>query len=150
MTVEVKIDGVKELHKKLRELENQALAAKVIAAAMRKAFKPVLDAAKAMVPVDEGLLRESMSLTMRKGKSGTIQVGIRIGGGARSKQAAAAGAAFGGGSDLPPARRWHFIEFGTSDLAAHPFLRPALDSSAERVLAILRDELAAGLRKVTT
>lgn len=146
MTVEV--HGVKELFKKLEELENQALSVKVIAAAMRKAFKPVLEAAKAMVPVNEGLLRESMTLTMRKGKGGTIQVGIRIGGGARSKQAAAAGAAFGGGSALPPARRWHFIEFGTSDLAAHPFLRPALDANAQQVLSLLKEELAAGLRKV--
>lgn len=147
MTVE--IHGVSELHKKLMELENTALSVKVIAAAMRKAFKPVLEAAKGMVPVDEGLLRESMTLTLRKSKGGTIQVGIRIGGGARSKQAAAAGAAFGGGSALPPARRWHFIEFGTADLAAHPFLRPALDSSADQVLSLLKDELAAGLRKVT-
>ncbi|MEK7178548.1 MAG: HK97-gp10 family putative phage morphogenesis protein [Patescibacteria group bacterium] len=148
MTITFKVEGFKELRRKLDELRTAKLAAKVLAAAMRKAFAPVLESARAMVPVDEGLLRESLSIKLRTSKrDDTIQVGLRIGGGARSKQAAAAGAAFGAGSEVPPARRWHFVEFGTANMAAHPFLRPALDSNAARVLELLRAELAAALAK---
>ncbi len=143
-----KVDGFKQLRRQLDDMKNQALAAKVLGAAMRKAFAPVLEAARAMVPIDEGLLRESLSLTLRRSKrDDTIQVGLRIGGGVRAKQAAAAGAAFGSAADVPPARRWHFIEFGTANMAAHPFLRPALDSNAARVLELLKSELAAGIVK---
>lgn len=148
MTVILKLEGFKELRAKLDAMKNEALSVKLLSAAMRKAFAPVLESAKSMVPVGEGLLRESISLTLRKSKrDDAIQVGLRIGGGARSKQAAAAGAAFGGGGDLPPARRWHFIEFGTSNQSAHPYLRPALDSNAARVLELLKSELAAGIAK---
>jgi hypothetical protein len=39
-----------------------------------------------------------------------------------------------GGLPLPPSTRWHWIELGTVKLAAHPYLRPALDRSAPEVL----------------
>jgi HK97 gp10 family phage protein len=51
----------------------------------------------------------------------------------------------GNPGELPPARRWHFIEFGTADLAAHPYLRPALDANADAVLTLLRTELQASI-----
>jgi HK97 gp10 family phage protein len=144
--VSLKLHGMKELKAKLDEL-GAKLAAKTLGQAMRKSFAPVLAAAQAMAPVDTGLLRESLSITLRRNrKSGSIQVGLRIGGGARAKLAAGAAAAFGERS-FPAARRWHFVEFGTADMAAHPFLRPALDSQAARVLALLKSELTERIAK---
>lgn len=148
--IEIKLHGLAELQAQLNGLGFE-LGVKTLAAAARKAFKPVLEAAKAKVPVDSGELRDSLKLSVVKLKGGEtgIAVGIRIGKGTGARQAAVAAAAFGEGQtrSLPPARRWHFIELGTADLAPHPFLRPALDSSAHAVLGALKEELVKGIQR---
>lgn len=42
---------------------------------------------------------------------------------------------------------WRFHEFGTSKQAARPFIRPAFEESAERVLEVIGDRLRAGIEK---
>lgn len=142
MSLEIK--GMAGLLNQLTRMQAQ-LAAKALAQAGRKAFKPVLDAAKQMVPKDSGALADSLKLSVVKptSENGVLKVGIKIGVGARSKQAKIAAAAFGESQTkaLPPARRWHFIELGTSKMSAHPFLRPALDHNADLVLELLKGEL---------
>jgi len=146
MTIELR--GFAELREKLQQLPDK-LAAKVLAKAMKAAFQPVLDDAKAKVPVDTGALRDSLRIAFRRGGRGEpMRVGIRIGSSSKVKQAGLAKAVFGGTTKAPPARRWHFIELGTADLAAHPFLRPALDANQGRVLSILKTEIAAGLAEI--
>lgn len=138
------VRGLKELQAQLADLPAK-LAAKALAQGMKKAMAPVLAAAKAMAPRDTGALADSLKLAIRRSRDGTVRVGIRIGGSKRG-----AGGADGKGKDtLPPARRWHFIELGTADLAPHPFLRPALDQNAERVLGMLKDEVLVAIQKVT-
>lgn len=148
--IELKVRGLIDLQDQLVALGNE-LGIKALAAAARKAFMPVLAAAKAMVPVDSGALRDSLKVTVKKPKGGeaVVVVGIRIGRGQGAKQASVAAAAFGEAQidKLPPARRWHFIELGTADLAPHPFLRPALDSNAQVVLDALKEELAKGIAR---
>lgn len=148
--ISLQVKGLDALHAQLRELGAE-LGLKTLAAAARKAFKPVLDDAKAMVPVDSGELRDSLKLSVVKPKGGdlTVVVGIRIGKGTGAKQARLAAAAFGEGQSrgLPPAARWHFIELGTAELAPHPFLRPALDHNAGAVLEALKTEIAKGIAK---
>jgi HK97 gp10 family phage protein len=142
--VTVQVRGLNVLLEQLNALQLE-LAAKALAKAGRAAFKPVLDAAKAMAPRDTGALADSLVLKVEKpkGDDGVFRVGIKIGKGKGAKQAKLAAAAFGEGQSksLPPARRWHFIELGTSKLAAHPFLRPALDQNANRVVELLKVEL---------
>lgn len=144
------VRGLDALQAQLLELGAE-LGLKTLAEAARKAFKPVLDDAKSMVPVDTGELRDSLKLSVVKSGSGdmAIAVGIRIGKGTGSKQARVAAAAFGEGqlNSRPPARRWHFIELGTAELAPHPFLRPALDKNASRVLEALKVEIAKGIAR---
>ena len=147
--IQLKVHGLKELQAQLRALGDE-LGVKTLAAAARKAFKPVLEAAQAKVPVDSGALRESLRLAVKKSKNGDlgVVVGLRV-----SKlaggQARVAAAAFNEGQidAIPPARRWHFIELGTAELAPHPFLRPALDSNAPAVLEALKTELAKGIAR---
>lgn len=140
----VQIHGLKELRATLAELPAK-LAAKALVQGMRKAFAPVLAAAKQMAPRDTGSLADSLRLTSRKGRDGVIRVGIRIGASKRG-----AGGADGVGKDtLPPARRWHFVELGTADLAPHPFLRPALDANKQAVLDALKVEILEAIKKVT-
>lgn len=131
----MKVEGLSGLHAQLSELKAE-LAQKALTQAARKAFKPVLERAQALVPVDTGDLRNALKLTVVKPKTGNavVVVGIRI-------------AAKRGEDGMPPARRWHFIELGTAKLPASPFLRPALDSSASEVLQILKEELAKSIAR---
>src|SRR5690554_412384 len=116
----MKIEGLAALEAKLQELGAE-LGQKVLTAAARRAMRPVLEEAKRLVPKDTGALRDAITLSTGKPKEGeTVAVaGLRIG---KSK----------GAKDgrMPPAARWHFVEFGTASQAARPFLRPALDSQA--------------------
>jgi HK97 gp10 family phage protein len=135
--VEMKVTGLDALHDKLLELQAE-LAIKALAQAARKAFKPVLEAAKDGVPIWSGALRDAIKLTVKKPKDGdaVVVVGLYV----SSKSAYATG-------ELPPARRWHFIELGTANLAAHPYLRPALDGQASTVLDGLKTELAKSIAR---
>lgn len=148
----ISVSGLSELQAQLTELRDVALAVKVLGVAARKAFMPVLESARSMVPMDSGELRDSLKLTVKKPGAGgaVVVVGLRIGKGTGARQARVAAAAFGEGQirSFPPARRWHFIEFGTAKLAAHPFLRPALDRNAAPVLEALKTEIAKEIAKV--
>jgi HK97 gp10 family phage protein len=149
--VSVKIRGMDKLFAQLEQLQVE-FAVKALAVAARKAFKPVLDDAKLLVPRYSGALADAIKLKVEKPSSGdtVVKVGLMIGASRRARQAVVAAAAFGEAQsgELPPARRWHFIELGTSKQSAHPYLRPALDRNAELVLTLLKTELQAAIAKV--
>jgi len=139
--ISLKLEGLEGLNAQLRELKALA-AARVLTRAARLAFAPVLETAKALVPVDTGLTRDNIKLQVQKpkGAGAVLAVGLRI--------AAAKGAQkLGREVSLSPHWRWHFIELGTSKMAAKPFLRPALDQNAARVLETLKRELLAGIQR---
>lgn len=133
----VTVEGLKDLQQQLLDLGAE-IGQKVLAAAARKAMVPVLNDAKALCPKDSGALADSITLTATKPKEGdaVAVAGLKIG----SSDLTAKG-------ELPPARRWHFVELGTSKMAAHPFLRPALDRQASTVLDVLKVELQAGIQR---
>lgn len=145
----IRIHGLKELQAQLKALGDVELAGKVLAKAAREAFKPVLEAAKAAAPKDTGELADSLLLATRRRPDGSVVVGIKIGRGKGARQASIAAAAFGEGqsTSLPPARRWHFIELGTSKQPAHPFLRPALDTNSAAVFEGLKANLRKGIER---
>lgn len=70
-----KIEGLEELEKKLVELGKQSK--KLMRKALRKAAKPTLSEAKALVPVKTGAVQRSLKI--RSGKSGKGRVSIIIG-----------------------------------------------------------------------
>lgn len=135
--VEFKVSGFDSLNEKLMQLKAE-FAVKALAQAARKAFMPVLLAAKENVPIWSGALRDAIKITVTKPKEGdaVVVVGLFI----SSKSAYDTG-------ELPPSRRWHFIELGTAKLAAHPYLRPALDGKAPEVLDQLKTELAKSIAR---
>jgi HK97 gp10 family phage protein len=147
----MKVYGLFELAQGLRDLEQELVGLgpkdgqKALRAAGRKAFKPVLDAAKAKAPIDTGLLRDHIRIVTQAPKdgAGVAVVGLRI---AKAKTGAP-------DSERPldyqsPHWRWHFIEKGTSKKAARPFLRPALDENADVVVTTLKGELAKVIERV--
>lgn len=166
--ISMQLQGMEGLQAQLVELGAE-LGAKTLAAAARRAMKPVLDTARSLVPVLSGDLRDALRLTVVKPDAGdaVVAVGITISSqSARGKaikaavkkavggEAAAKGlkvtrvSVSGGGlNELPPSKRWWFIELGTVKLAAHPFLRPALDQNVDVVLSALKEELAQGIER---
>jgi HK97 gp10 family phage protein len=138
--ISFKLDGLEDLKGQIAGLEAE-VAAKAIALAARRAFAPVLEAARALVPVDTGLTRDHIVIARQKGgDDGTV---VRVG----LKVKAFKGAAKLGRKTSSPHWRWRFIELGTVKMPAHPFLRPALDQNASEVLAILREELAKSIAR---
>lgn len=135
--VSLKVSGLDAINKQLLELKAET-AAKVLAAACRKAFQPVLWVARGLVPVDSGALRDSLKISTSKADEGDmiVSVGITVG----KKQGGKPG-------ELAPSTRWHFIELGTARIPASPYLRPALDQNADGVVAILKEELVQGIER---
>ncbi len=128
--------GLQALQDQLLEIGAE-LGQKTLAAASRRAFAQVIERAKGLVPVDSGALRDALRLRVVKPKGGDtmVVVGMYV------------AATKGNGKELPPARRWHFVELGTVHMPAHPFARPALDATAGSVLEDLKTELAAAIQR---
>jgi HK97 gp10 family phage protein len=141
--ISLNVHGLKDLQMQLEELRDVELAAKTLASAARKAFKPVLEAAQSRAPVDTGVLRDSIKIAVKKPKNGdaVVVVGLRI---AKDKTAAART----GRKNADASWRWHFVELGTRFQGSRPFLRPALDGNAQAVVEALKTELAKGIQRV--
>lgn len=142
--VEMKVSGLDALQAQLVALGTE-LGIKALAQAARKAFLPVIDAARALVPKYSGALAAAIKISVAKPRAGdgVVVVGLYIGAGPKDS----AGGALLGRAELPPARRWHLIELGTSKLAAHPYIRPAFESNVAGILSGLKAELQISITK---
>lgn len=142
--INLKVHGLKELQAQLKALGPE-LAGKALRTAARKAFKPVLAAAVARAPRPNGktgatgATRDALRIgtAMPKAGESMLAVGLVLTGQGKKVE----GPAVRKRKGLPPAHRWHFIERGTVHQAARPFLRPALDGNAEKVIGSLKVEL---------
>jgi len=112
------IKGLEDLIKKLNALPDN-LEKKVIRAAVRQGANVIKEKAKSYVPVDEGTLRDSIKVSGSRAQKGIIAFRIRP-----TKKKGKGKSVFYG----------RFQEFGTSKMAAHPFMRPAYDEAGEDVL----------------
>lgn len=132
------ISGDKRLQSLLGGLEEK-VQKKLVRHALRESAKIVRDAAKVLVPVDTGELRDSLkvqAMPRKKNKIGiqvvasdeTLNKGL--------KQAKKSGAAFSGTVFYGA-----FVELGTSKMQARPFLRPALDQNRQRCLNVFADDI---------
>ena len=128
----VKLTGIDAIDKKLKELEPK-LANKLSTKVMRKAAKPVLAAARAKVPVDEGTLKKSLTIRAmtRRHKH---KVGARV----MTKPPSKWQKSIGSRGDAFHAL---FVEFGWKYGAPQPFLIPALREKESEVKAILKEEV---------
>lgn len=167
----MRMEGLKALDAQLERLGAE-LAAKTLARAARKAFAPVLEDARAHVPVDTGLLRDSLRLVVLRPEEGdvVVKVGLRVrtgkGGGRgdvkraglsakRAARAAGFSQADAAGVSKTVRRRtsrnsahwrWHFAEFGTASRAARPFLRPAMAKNEKAMVETFKTELARAIQ----
>jgi HK97 gp10 family phage protein len=120
----VEILGLKELDTALQELAWPA-ARRALRNGMRAGANVIRDEARAKAPVDTGLLKRQIRTRERSEDEGNMRFAVEI---TRS--------AFYG----------RFLEYGTSKLAARPFLRPAAETKTEDAVTKMRDSLAEAIQ----
>lgn len=134
MKIQGAILGGKELENALKQLP-KATGKSVLRRALRNAAKPTALVAESLAP---------------RGPTGNLQASIEIT--TRLKKSQQRGGKFPGvevyvGASTPTGSHAHLIEFGTVKMAAQPFLRPAWDSTKQKVLDAISDEIWKALRK---
>ena len=140
VAVTVKVEGLAEISRALQNLP-KATATRVQRRVLTEHAKPTLEAAKAKVSVYRGDLRDSLQITSKRPrgyKTDAARAFAKAGGGQAGKAAAkAAGATpvsvFIVAGRLPQP---HMLEFGTVNMPAEPYFRPAWDANKG---AIVRD-----------
>lgn len=163
MARKVTFTGGRELEKALYELAGKE-AAKIGRAALRATARPILNEAKANVPVDQGRLKRSLVLkvdrAMENGRraaafTATVRVSGRLGYRPRKTDRASTVRGKSG-----PARYSYqigsrpdvygaFIEFGLG-VPMQPFMRPAWDAEGgQEALNRMGKEIWAGIEKFT-
>jgi len=128
MKTEFKIEGAKEMERLLHNLGPQ-VANKLGMSSLRAAAKPIVQEARRLVPKDTGDLGRSITTKADRQRSGNDTRELKI------------------GFKPPVSARAHFVEFGTSKMAAKPFMRPALDSKAKEALDAMGKVLGVGIER---
>ena len=139
--INFKIEGLKELEAVLVEMGNEfggsdKAVSKVLKPAVREAIKPMHAMAVSLAPYDE------KNYTQKHLKA-SIKMAVRQTN-ARDKRSYFVGknAVVSGIVYAKTDERRLAMEFGTANVAAKPFLRPALDSTAARAVQIFSTYLA--------
>ena len=126
------VTGAENVKRLLREL-GSALSKPVLQKNLREAAQPIADEARNLVPKKTGELTKSITVenapTDDNTQDAAVLVGIKTGKG------------FAGW-------RAHFIEFGTSKMAARPFMRPAYDTKIGECRNLIEQKLGTVLAKV--
>jgi HK97 gp10 family phage protein len=154
MEVSIKLQGIGQVEKALRELEiefgDKMAQSKVLVPAVREALRPVLIQARANAPKDTGGLTRSLIIEARRPTrkdrrskyitgTDTVIAAITTSSGLRL-------AKLGIKSDARAIAQ----EFGTANNPAQPYLRTALESNAQSTISSLADILARRIEKFKT
>jgi len=133
--VRFRLEGTEALTRFVRRMSREARGA-LVEAVSKKAAQPVLAGVRRRVPVDTGLLKNSIQAT--RPRVGRARAVVRVGADRRTLESARGGGKDGGRKTAPYDR---FQEFGTRHHAARPFLRPGLDATR-------RTAVKAGIREL--
>jgi HK97 gp10 family phage protein len=138
----LKLTGFKELADALREL-GPRVARNSLRRAVSAGAAEIRNDAKARAPVDTGEMRKDIMIKRERDTKGemaaTYSVFVRSG-----KKSRLAGKSRDVQKD---SYYWKFVEFGTSKMAAKPFLRPAFESRKEEAVKVIGEKLDEGVQK---
>jgi HK97 gp10 family phage protein len=151
MDVSFQLTGAEELQRRLKVVGDEKRVRKIATAAARKGMNVVRDAARANAraiddPASAAIIAKNI-VTQNSARAGrreggvVMRVGVMGGANTRSK---------GKGAESLPGRdtrHWRYIEFGTEDTAAQPFMRRALEANTLRVWETVAATLARELGK---
>lgn len=156
MAVTLKIDGLRDARRALQELP-KATARNVVKRVLIKRAEPIAARARTLVPVRSGGLKRSITVSTKASNPGRAAFARTLAqGGSRAQAAAAARAAnrglTAGGSInvyVGPGRQphAHLVEFGTSKMAAQPYLRPAVDAEIPGAIDQVAKDLWVEIKK---
>ncbi len=128
----MKVRGLKQLDRKLKKL-SEAVRGRALAAAADAASEPILKQMDARVTspgkFGTGELRSDLRSVVTEIKSDSVTVSI--------------------GPGLRTAWRAHFIEFGTVNRRAFPFMRPALNVAANESIRIFKTRLKREIKRAS-
>lgn len=155
MDVVVNVEGLEKLEKKLRQLP-QRIGKNATRRALRKGANVIRDIARTNAKrLDDPKTSESIEKNIavqgggakRERQEGgpVMRVGVR--GGARNMTKYGEFNGHGKGNPGGDTFYWRFLEFGTSQMAARPFMRPAMAQGAEGALNTTASALDAEIDK---
>lgn len=134
--MEFKLEGVEELERKMKALPDR-FTKRAMRRALRKGANIIRDAARnSAKQIDDPETREMIAKNVsvqnggsrRERRAGGPMVRVGIRGGARHRDDASL--------DSLPGKNtthWRWIEFGTSEMRAQPFMRPAMANNVQAV-----------------
>ena len=120
------LDGADELNAALRQVGNRA-GGLVLKHAAEEGATVITEEARRLAPRDTGALAEGITAQPGRIQQGRAQINIGIG-----------------------KAEWYgeLVELGTEKMAAHPFLRPALDTKSDEAAGVVGDALRDALKDV--
>lgn len=139
MAVELKVQGMDQIKRKLDQLSNPKKAKQIARKAGRQAMNLVRDAARSNAKaIDDPETREKIykNIVTQGGKSRNsneivIRVGVKGGAAMNKNSNRAALSGLSGGNTT----YWRMLEYGNSHQPAIPFMRPALSQNINQVTA---------------
>ena len=155
MAVDLKVQGMDRIKRKLDQLSNPRKAKQIARKAGRQAMNIVRDAARSNAKaIDDPETREMIqkNIAVQAGKTqnpNEIRMRVGVRGGASQNQHSVSTAGLSGGDT----RHWRYLELGTSKMPAVPFMRIAffnnLDSVANKFVEVFDAEITKALSEVT-
>ena len=155
MAVDLKVQGMDQIKRKLDQLSNPRKAKQIARKAGRQAMNIVRDAARSNAKaIDDPETREMIqkNIAVQAGKTrnpNEIRMRVGVRGGASQNQHSISTAGLSGGDT----RHWRYLEFGTSKMPAVPFMRIAffnnLESVGNKFVEVFDAEITKALSEVT-
>lgn len=144
----VKVSGLKELGQEMQSL-GKDVAGRVARAATASGAKVVQKAAKAKIVgeglVDTGLLQKSVIVKRLRPSEAAPLTSQHI---VTVKKGNKKGVNWVKGMKHPDAYYWFFHEFGTVNIPARPFMRPAFQSTKQQQVDAVVDRIKGRLNKL--
>lgn len=139
---EIKVEGLAELERKLKEL-GPKISKNALRAATNAGAEVVRKAAIARAPIKSGTLKKQIYKKQIRELSNEHQQTFFVGVLSRRKKTKGKNPGV-----IKSAFYWRFIEFGTVKMPARPFLRPAFDSTKQSAISAIKSKLKSYLDKV--
>lgn len=134
------IKGLDAFLRKMKTVKRE-IVGKAVRSAANKGMRPVRDAAREKArtfddPESPSDIAKNIAISTRnKPREGLAIAKVGVRGGARPHK---------GNEDTG---HWRFLEFGTENMAAQPFMRPALEENIQNVVEAVVNELEPALDK---
>ena len=132
MSVDIKMHGIEDMQRRLKELGTKK-ALRAPAAAVRAGSKIIINKSRSAAPIDTGTLKKSLGQKIKTYRSSKVVVSIF---GVRNKLYITPK------GKRNPVKYAHLVEFGTlNNVKANPFMRRSFSSSSNSAKRAVIDKM---------